>query len=252
MADKSRNLSSGARSRDPLSRNDVSPTWVRDLAARCARVVREVRPSQQEGAGKAGCWLAPAVSCARDAQEYAHEHTGISRGLRPSLRNGFTVYAALSPATNSSCHRRRRIGGLAKPGWAYETSADLTPATGARTTRFCRTRLRRSSARLSIAHGKPPCDPLARRRCRVHRIPAQRMRRSRYAPLRAGMTRTSKDDLPDKQSGKFFETGLDTDSPDGLFPSQFMWKQPPAALRHICAKATTRSSQAQTRRARTE
>jgi hypothetical protein len=33
------------------------------------------------------------------------------------------------------------------PGWASQTSADLTPATGARTTRFCRTRLRQSSAR---------------------------------------------------------------------------------------------------------
>ena len=51
-----------------------------------------------------------------------------------------TAYGALSPATNSSCHRRRRISGLARPGWARNTSADLTPATGARTTRFCRPR----------------------------------------------------------------------------------------------------------------
>jgi hypothetical protein len=56
-----------------------------------------------------------------------------------SLRNGFSAYALLSPATNSSCHRRRRIW-LVEPGWARNTSADLTPATGARTTRFCRTR----------------------------------------------------------------------------------------------------------------
>ena len=51
-----------------------------------------------------------------------------------------TAYAALSLATNSSCHRHRRISGIPKPGWARNTSADLTPATGARTTRFCRTR----------------------------------------------------------------------------------------------------------------
>src|SRR5437867_2573444 len=45
----------------------------------------------------------------------AHEHTGISRGIRPSLRNGFTAYAVLSPETNSSCLRRRRIGGSHRP-----------------------------------------------------------------------------------------------------------------------------------------
>jgi hypothetical protein len=30
--------------------------------------------------------------------------------------------------------------GFAEPGWIQKTSADLTPATGARTTRFCRPR----------------------------------------------------------------------------------------------------------------
>jgi hypothetical protein len=87
-----------------------------------------------------------------------------AEAIRHSLRNGFTAYSALSPATNSSCHRHQRISDLAKPGWARNTSANLTPATGARTTRFCRTqppvfakRLRRasrcSSACCSIAHG---------------------------------------------------------------------------------------------------
>src|ERR1700749_3276452 len=32
---------------------------------------------------------APAVSCARDAQANAHEHTGSAEAVRPSLRNGF-------------------------------------------------------------------------------------------------------------------------------------------------------------------
>jgi hypothetical protein len=31
----------------------------------------------------------------------AHEHTGSAESIRPSLRNGFTAYSALSPATNS-------------------------------------------------------------------------------------------------------------------------------------------------------
>src|SRR5260221_14306693 len=83
----------------------------------------------------------------------AHEHTGSAETLQHSPRNGFTAYAVLSPATNSSCHRRQRIDGFSRPGWADETSPDLTPATGARPTRFCRTqqpvfakRLRRALA----------------------------------------------------------------------------------------------------------
>ena len=82
---------------------------------------------------------APAVSCAIDAQRCAHEHTGAAGAFRHSLHNGFTAYAALSSETNSSCLRHRRIDGVGAPGRARNTSADLTPATGARTTRFCRT-----------------------------------------------------------------------------------------------------------------
>jgi hypothetical protein len=77
-------------------------------------------PKKSEGAGKAGCWLAPAIWCAISAEKNAHEHTGISRGIRPSLRNGLTAYGALSPETNSFCLRHRRIDGFARPGWACE------------------------------------------------------------------------------------------------------------------------------------
>jgi hypothetical protein len=106
---------------------------------------------------------APAVSCAKVHKENAHEHTGTVGASRHSLRNGFTAYAALSPATNSSCHRRRRITVHRAPGWARKTSADLTPATGARTTRFCRTQLRRSSVAPSSLTGRSlPCDCKAR------------------------------------------------------------------------------------------
>ena len=52
---------------------------------------------------------APAVSCARCTKKSAHEHTGSAEAVRHSLRNGFTAYAVLSSATNSSCHRRPRI-----------------------------------------------------------------------------------------------------------------------------------------------
>jgi hypothetical protein len=78
---------------------------------------------------------------------------------------------------------------LASPGWALQTSADLTPATGARTTRFCRTQLRRSSGARRSLTGNPPCDP--------HRAPGAfastaaqpNVRDDRDTPLlRAGMS----------------------------------------------------------------
>ena len=47
---------------------------------------------------------------ALSTRDRAHKmHTGdrkVRRNTRPSLRNGFTAYSALSPETNSSCLRR--------------------------------------------------------------------------------------------------------------------------------------------------
>src|SRR5713226_4373617 len=93
---------------------------LRDLAARCARVVQETPLQKRRGRRKCRVRAAPAVSCASCTRKCAHEHTGSAEALRHSLRNGFTAYAALSPATNSSCHRHRRIKGFVAPGWADE------------------------------------------------------------------------------------------------------------------------------------
>ena len=116
----------------------------------------------------------PQPVCKKNAHGSHHGRTGITRHSR--TRMVLTAYGALSLATNSSCHHHRRISGLAEPGWAHKTSADLTPATGARTTRllpsaslaftrvlrrivhphrsFCETgKQRRSSCARSIAHG---------------------------------------------------------------------------------------------------
>src|SRR5947199_3116995 len=60
-----------------------------------------------------------------------------------------TAYFVLSPATNSSCHRHPRIKGLYKARSGRLASANLTPATGARTTRLCRPLKRRSSCTLA-------------------------------------------------------------------------------------------------------
>jgi hypothetical protein len=56
----------------------------------------------------------PGARCTRGLVCKMHKemHTRAYRfsgGVRHPLRDGFTAYAVLSPATNSSCHRRRRI-----------------------------------------------------------------------------------------------------------------------------------------------
>ena len=98
---------------------------------------RSIRPEKQ-GRRESRVPAAPAASRAKlsEAHERSHHgHTGITR---PSPRNGFTAYFVLSPATNSSCHRRPRIKVLsARLG--RRASANLTPATGVRTTRLHRT-----------------------------------------------------------------------------------------------------------------
>ena len=130
------------------------------------RIASEVcRSFAHERRGRRECRVhaAPAVSCARSTWKCAHEHTGSAETLRHSLRNGFTAYAVLSSATNSSCHRRRRIQtGLARLG--RRVSADLASATDARTTRFCRTQpapfvLRASSRSQDKPALRSPCAP---------------------------------------------------------------------------------------------
>jgi hypothetical protein len=103
--------------------------------------------SNQREQGMPGARCTRGLVC-KIVRRNAHEHTGSAETLRHSPRNGFTAYAVLSPATNSSCHRRQRISGMSAPGWVDIASANLTPATGARTTRFCRTHQRRSSCAL--------------------------------------------------------------------------------------------------------
>src|SRR5258705_7039641 len=81
--------------------------WLHDLAAQCARGLLELSPSEAtRGRREDRVHAAPAVSCANCTKENAHEHTGSAETLRPSPRNGFTAYIALSLATGLSCHHR--------------------------------------------------------------------------------------------------------------------------------------------------
>ena len=105
----------------PIQFPNTERTCIRIAAARCARVLRGPWPSEKkEGAGKAGCALHPRSRVPRKT-ENAHEHTGEAEAIRPSLRNGFTAYSALSLVTGLSCHHHQPEVLL---------PANLTPASG--------------------------------------------------------------------------------------------------------------------------
>jgi hypothetical protein len=88
-----------------------------------------------------------------------HGRTGITRHSR--TRMVLTAYFVLSPATNSSCHRHRRIR-------AYRSPVGLMHLRQLDTSNGCQdhTALPSASAPfvcvLLIAHGKPPCDHVSR------------------------------------------------------------------------------------------
>jgi hypothetical protein len=69
----------------PHSRDSIRPSFANSSA-----------PKNIEGAGKTGCALHPRSHVQRHTKN-AHEHTGSAEAVRPSLRNGFTTYFALSP-----------------------------------------------------------------------------------------------------------------------------------------------------------
>jgi len=112
---------------------------------------------------------------------FASAQLGISNGCQ---NHTTSPYAATS--TNASTHRVRQIKVLAE---ALK---------------------RRSSARRSIAHGRPALQsPVARQRCCVHHIPSRVRDDSRSAPHSGETERINRDDLPDGVSGIFFDRGLD-------------------------------------------
>jgi len=129
-----------------LRRIQISKSWIQksngapDAASRSRGAMRPsftkiFRPSEAWGMPGAD---APAVSCASKAHEVDRRLTGSTRHSRTRMVLRFPP---------RSPRRRIRLvtvidglNGLVRPGWACKTSADLTPATGARTTRLHRTR----------------------------------------------------------------------------------------------------------------
>ena len=83
-------------------------TASRSRGAICPSFAIHSRPLQLRAQGRPGARCTRGLVC-NLCEDCAHEHTGEAESIRPSLRNGFTAYAVISPATNSSCHRRLRI-----------------------------------------------------------------------------------------------------------------------------------------------
>jgi hypothetical protein len=128
-----------------FARNDGVQTCFRALAARCARAVQK-SSARSRAQGTPGACCTRGLAC-NMCREHAHEHTGTVGAFRRPC----AMVLRLMPR---SPRRRIRlvtvIGGLKvlpRPVGLAKTSADLTPATGARTTRFCRTLQRRFVSR---------------------------------------------------------------------------------------------------------
>jgi hypothetical protein len=109
---------------------------------------------QIEGVGNAGCPMHPqprvrkVATCTRVFTARHRKTPGIP------ARNGFTDYTRSPRRAKLYCHRRLRIKGFVRPGWAERASEDLTPASGVRTTRLPRPQQRRRLACEVFAHGK--------------------------------------------------------------------------------------------------
>src|SRR5712671_4246794 len=133
------------------------------------------------------------------------------------------------------CSPRRRIRlvtvirgyGLSKPGRARKTSANLTPATGARTTRLCRTPQRRSSVAPVVRSQTGvspaiPCAPDAAASTASH----PNVLDDPDTPLVAGRDdEASRTDLGRRKQEYFWIrdwTGRWCDLPDGQ-PNQLWW-----------------------------
>jgi hypothetical protein len=99
---------------------------------------------------------APAVSRAKLCKN-AHEHTGSAEAIRPSLRNGFTTYFALSLVTGFVATIAARMSACRAVRADIAFQRNLTPASG------CQDHTTSPSASRAVRQ----------RRIRVHRIPSR-------------------------------------------------------------------------------
>ena len=174
------------------------------LRPRCAGV----SPTREEGAGNAGCTLHPR---SRVQEAHGNAHTSIQVQRKHS---GIPCAMALRLMP---CSPRRRIrlvtvaAGLMtdRPGWIKRATGNLTPATGARTTRFCRTHQRRTSCAPRSLTVRPPCKHISRTTLPRPPQPVPTFVTMANAPLLGTGWQESSVDLPDGLSGKFLREVLD-------------------------------------------
>ena len=138
-------------------------------------VLHEICPSRKRGSRECRMHAAPAVSCAKLCEKDAHENTGSAEAIRHSLRNGFTAYVVLSPATNSFLSPSSAdMACLSPVGPTHLRQLD--------TSNGCQDHTVLPSAKASFVCAPfdrsrvkiRPAIPVRARRCRVHRIPSQR------------------------------------------------------------------------------
>ncbi len=70
----------------------------RSRGAMRPRLASTLPSLERRAQGRPGARCTRGLVC-KHAQKHAHEHTGSAETLRPSPRNGFTAYSALSPVT---------------------------------------------------------------------------------------------------------------------------------------------------------
>jgi hypothetical protein len=142
-----------------------------------------VHPRKWEGAGNAGCALHPR-SRVQVAQGNAHTSIQVQRRHPASPARWLYGLCRALPGDEFVLSPSSADFATAQPGRVELATADLAPATGVRTTRFCRTLKRRSScAPVNRSRGSTrPATSIARRRSRVHHIPS-RVRDDARPPL---------------------------------------------------------------------
>ena len=189
----------------------LTATLPRSRRASTRVLLTNVLPSKSEGAGNAGRPPRP-----RPRVQKYKKHTSIVTTVTPEIarhspRNGFNGFLRALPGVRIlGCHRHRRIR-FCQTWSGRLASADLAPATGARTTRLRRP-LKRRSSRVPFVSSRafdPPCHPLtspgaaASTASRLASVTIA----SRPSVRRDG--RGYRFDLGKARSGIFLQTGLD-------------------------------------------
>src|SRR5260221_3188509 len=173
----------------------------------CPSFAGTVCPLDHRGSRECRMRAAPAVSCASCTKKCAHEHTGSAEAIRHSLRNGLTAYAVLSPATNSSCHRRCRLDGTSDPVGSYQppTAWHQQRVSGPHgfAVRVCAVR----PARRLIAHERLALRHLRADAAASTASPPAFVTIAIRPSCRERTGRAGSADLPDGTSGIFFEAG---------------------------------------------